>query len=232
MAFLTDEDRTYLKKVGKYLQSTGLGIGIIEDYISVDEVVTMDDIMEFKKSLEYIKTFSRSQESVPEGYKNIISKILDNVKIDGNKVNNTYNTNISVFADLNYKRNLLTVGMDVYYNHEEDSQVEYYEDEIGRVIDDLIKNNIEPDVNNTLIVSYDGGGDSGWIENTFSNGETVPSSFEDWGYFVLSENFGGWELDSGSKGFFEINFTDRTITINHIDYIDQAKQIILFEESF
>lgn len=232
MAFLTDEDRTYLKKVGKYLQSTGLGIGIIEDYISVDEVVTMDDIMEFKKSLEYIKTFSRSQESVPQGFKNIISKILDNVKIDGNKVNNTYNTNISVFADLNYKRNLLTVGMDVYYNHEEDSQVEYYEDEIGRVIDDLIKNNIEPDVNNTLIVSYDGGGDSGWIENTFSNGETVPSSFEDWGYFVLSENFGGWELDSGSKGFFEINFTDRTITINHIDYIDQAKQIILFEESF
>lgn len=232
MAFLTDEDRVYLKKVAKYLQSTGLSVGLIEDYVSVDEMVTIDDIMEFKKALEYIKTFSRSQESVPQGYKNIISKILDNVKIDGNKVNNTYNTAVNVFAELNYKINLLTVGMDVYYNHEDDSQVEYYEDEIGRVIDDLIKNNIEPEVDNTLSVSYDGGGDSGWIENTFSNGETVPSSFEDWGYLVLSENFGGWELDSGSKGSFEINFTDRTITINHIQYIDQAKQIILFEESF
>jgi hypothetical protein len=232
MAFLTDEDKAYLKKVAKYLQSTGLGIGIIEDYVSVDEMVTMDDIMEFKKALEYIKTFSRSQESVPQGYKNIISKILDNVKIDGNKVNNTYNTAVNVFADLNYKINLLTVGMDVYYNREEDSQVEYYEDEIGRVIDDLIKNNIKPEFDNTLSVSYDGGGDSGWIENTFSTGETVPKSFEDWGYLVLSENFGGWELDSGSKGSFEINFTDRTITINHIQYIDQAKQIILFEESF
>lgn len=232
MAVLTDEDKLYLKKVAKYLQSTGLSAGLIDDYISVDEMVTMGDIMGFKETLEHIKTFSGTKESIPQGYKNIISKILDNVKIDGDQVNNTYNSGINVFANLNYKKNLLTVGIDVYYVREEESQVEYYDDEIGRVIDDLIKNNIQPDIYNTLSVNYDGGGDSGWVENIFSNGEKVPKSFDDWAYFVLSHNFGGWEIDEGSKGSFEINFTDRTITINHIQHVDGAKEIILFEESF
>ena len=67
------------------------------------------------------------------------------------------------------------------------------------------------------VLDFSGGGDSGWIENNIrlSNGSSIgcPAFLEDWGYHQLSINYGGWEINEGSQGSFEIDSKNKTITL-------------------
>lgn len=64
-------------------------------------------------------------------------------------------------------------------------------------------------------VSYNGGGDSGYIESTYESEKgtgDVPAGIEDICYSLLEE-YGGWEINEGSQG--TIVFTKDEIEINH-----------------
>ena len=73
-------------------------------------------------------------------------------------------------------------------------------------IDNAIENNV---VSN---VTFDGGGDSGYIEDNGENelGEsvTIPSTFEDFGYNLLEKHYGGWENNEGGHGQIHLNFSE------------------------
>ena len=68
-----------------------------------------------------------------------------------------------------------------------------------------------------MIVSYEGGGDNGFIssEYTTENGQSgdVPTEIENICYNILSE-YGGWEINEGSQGSFTITKDQ----INHDHY--------------
>ena len=54
----------------------------------------------------------------------------------------------------------------------------------------------------SITVTYEGGGDSGYIENQYESsngGGDVPAGIEDICYQLL-EDFGGWEINEGSQG--------------------------------
>jgi hypothetical protein len=57
-------------------------------------------------------------------------------------------------------------------------------------------------------VEFNGGGDSGYIEDygydEKGNNHPIPASMEDFLYNMLESNFGGWEINEGSQGQFEI----------------------------
>jgi hypothetical protein len=57
-------------------------------------------------------------------------------------------------------------------------------------------------------VEFSGGGDSGYIEDygydEKGNSHPIPASMEDFLYNMLESNFGGWEINEGSQGQFEI----------------------------
>jgi hypothetical protein len=57
-------------------------------------------------------------------------------------------------------------------------------------------------------VDFNGGGDSGYIEdNGYDEKGTnypIPASMEDFLYNMIESNFGGWEINEGSQGQFEI----------------------------
>ena len=57
-------------------------------------------------------------------------------------------------------------------------------------------------------VEFSGGGDSGYIEDygydEKGNNHPIPASMEDFLYNMLESNFGGWEINEGSQGQFEI----------------------------
>jgi hypothetical protein len=86
----------------------------------------------------------------------------------------------------------------------------------------------------TIKVDFDGGGDSGYInERGLGNGDIeveMPASFSDFLYDMLESNYGGWEINEGSQGYFEIytndNLVQLSIGINEEDY----EHHVLFEE--
>jgi hypothetical protein len=83
-------------------------------------------------------------------------------------------------------------------------------------------------------VDFSGGGDSGYIEERgFGNGDVeveMPASFNDLFYNMLEANYGGWEINEGSQGYFEVytddNLVQLSIGINEEDYENN----VLFEK--
>jgi len=71
--------------------------------------------------------------------------------------------------------------------------------------------------NKQFKVDFNGGGDSGYIESHGynENGERfeVPASIEDKFYIMLSDDFGGWEINEGSQGSFTIDCEAKTIQL-------------------
>jgi len=60
-------------------------------------------------------------------------------------------------------------------------------------------------------VTFDGGGDSGYIQSIDSEDREVPEFILDILYEVLEERYGGWEINEGSAGEFEIDYKANTI---------------------
>ena len=55
-------------------------------------------------------------------------------------------------------------------------------------------------------VTFDGGGDSGYIQDVDSEDREVPKFILDILYEVLEENYGGWEINEGSSGEFVVDY--------------------------
>ena len=96
-----------------------------------------------------------------------------------------------------------------YSTHEYDLSED---EQFNITIDELGLNNASE-----LKVDFNGGGDSGYIDNDMSvdgEREQISASIEDRCYKAL-ENFGGWEINEGSQGNIVFNLEDKTITVNH-----------------
>ena len=123
-----------------------------------------------------------------------------------------------------------------YYGRGGENSVEYDDtDDIAR-FENWMENDlseIEVPEDGILTIPYNGGGDSGYIENSFEEiGDQVPSAIEDWCYNQLERNFGGWEINEGSDGEFLFNFHDMTIELNHTYNVEENETDTIYEESF
>lgn len=68
-----------------------------------------------------------------------------------------------------------------------------------------------------LTLSFDAGGDSGWVHDFGQNVTTgeeipVPEMIQDVCYSLLN-NFGGWEINEGSTGTFTLDTEEKTIEL-------------------
>jgi hypothetical protein len=117
----------------------------------------------------------------------------------------------AIWCEFNYEKKTLTFGHDVSYYESNFSAEE------GKVKQELaqrlinVKNDSDDLQGDIISMSFNGGGDSGYIENGENElGESVdiPSSFEDFGYDILEKNFGGWELNEGSYGNIQLDFSE------------------------
>ena len=67
------------------------------------------------------------------------------------------------------------------------------------------------------VLSFEGSGDSGWVEDEIitDNGKmNCPEFFKDWCYDMLGNNFGGWEINEGSQGEFNILPNEKMVELN------------------
>jgi hypothetical protein len=233
---LTPEEKQYLRRISNYLGSMGMQDGNIEIDMDNQEEFEYDNV-----DWDYITHFTNNYNAdIPSGLIPILQKIMKYCD-DNNLIREPDND------DTNYQRLEYDIDVDSkkisftrwwsFYTRGEGSSVTW-EDEQGKslfehweesgVLEDLTI----PD-DGILIVTYNGSGDSGYLESSFNEtGDGVPAAIEDWCYRELSDNYSGWEINEGSDGQFIFNFHDMTIELVHTENIEDNASDTYYEESF
>jgi hypothetical protein len=233
---LTPEEKQYLRRISNYLGSMGMQDGNIE--------IDMDNQEEFdyeNVDWDYITHFTNNYNAdIPSGLIPILQKIMKYCD-DNNLIREPDND------DTNYQRLEYDIDVDSkkisftrwwsFYTRGEGSSVTW-EDEQGKSLFEhweesgILEDLTIPD-DGILIVTYNGSGDSGYLESSFNEtGDGVPAAIEDWCYRELSDNYSGWEINEGSDGQFIFNFHDMTIELVHTENIEDNASDTYYEESF
>jgi hypothetical protein len=233
---LTPEEKQYLRRISNYLGSMGMQDGNIEIDMDNQEEFEYDNV-----DWDYITHFTNNYNAdIPSGLIPILQKIMKYCD-DNNLIKEPD------YDDMNYQRLEYDIDVDSkkisftrwwsFYTRGEGSSVTW-EDEQGKVLFEeweesgVLEDLTIPD-DGILIVTYNGSGDSGYLESSFNEtGDGVPAAIEDWCYRELSDNYSGWEINEGSDGQFIFNFHDMTIDLVHTENIEDNASDTYYEESF
>ncbi len=231
---LTLEEKKYLQRVCRYLGSLGMTNGIIEfefDYSEFD----CDDV-----DWKQITTFSNNYTAeIPDDMIEISKKLLNYVcENDLIKTPDVDDINWQrIEIDLDCEDSTISVVLDYNYYDVGDTESdtrsleEEEENESLKEVFDVLED--DPDIQDRILtIDYSGGGDSGYLEDSFYNGDSVPAVVSDFCYNMLENRFGGWEINEGSQGNFEIDLDRKEITLNHTYNIDETGRDTLLEEKF
>jgi len=233
ISILTPEDKKYLRKVSRYLQSYGLQRGDIE-LLELEDGYEIYEISDIR--FDRVTNFSNNYSvEVPEG----LIPILEKIVVAGQKRQDDID-----FPDyVNYGRieiEIDCVSSEITLLHyitytesvtEGDLEFSTEDDEISMDVFNSIKENCT-DVEPLMELRYNGSGDSGYLEDRFENGEPVPGPVENWCEIQLSRNFGGWENNEGSEGNFIFNMENNTAELNHTWNEQNSTTTTLFEGEF
>ena len=234
---LTPEDKQYLRRVCRYLGSLGMRDGSIE--IDIDNSADFD-FTEIDWDNEGSHFSNNYSAEVPDGLVPILKKIGGYIQENGI-------FQVSDEEDLNYERIDFDIDCErqeisinhwwTFYARGDGSSVDWDGEEGKDMFEEWEKDGVFEDLeipnDGILTVTYNGSGDSGYIESSFEEtSDGVPTSIEDWCYRELESNFGGWEINEGSDGKFMFNFNDMIIVLEHTYNTEENATDTLFEESF
>jgi hypothetical protein len=233
---LTPEEKKYLGKVSRYLSSLGISYGEITFEMEPD-----DDEISYGENYFPTHFENNYTAEIPDGLVPILKKIISYVDDEGlydelpNDANIVYQ-GFEITIDSVKKEISLTHSYS--YQTEGDTQGVEYDDMIEEWEEKGVFDDIEIPEDNYLVLKYNGGGDSGYIESHFDSGarnpygESVPTEVEEWCYQQLEDNFGGWEINEGSQGEFQFDFNEKTVILSHTYNIEESKSNTLWEEEF
>jgi hypothetical protein len=227
---LTPDEKKYLGKVSRYLSSLGIQYGEIQFEMEPDEEGISYNPKDFPTHFE-----NNYRAEIPDGLVPILKKIIDYVDDDG------LYSELPNDGYIDYQRFEITIDSvkkeisltHIYsYQTEGDTQGVEYDDMIEEWEEKGVFNDTEIPEDNYLVLKYNGGGDSGYLESDFENRVPVPTEVENWCYQQLEENFGGWEINEGSQGEFQFDFNEKTVILSHTYNIEESKSNTLWEEEF
>jgi len=234
---LTPEDKQILQIISKYIRANGLKEGSIE--------VDMDYGEFSPDAVENYDFFSNSYNvEIPKEFIEIVKKVLTDLDEKGG-------IETPDVDDINYERISITLDavarqltIEHYYSYYEPSEEDVtswsekdYEDEDENTITQLFNsiNEENPEIkpkNGILTVRYNGSGDSGYMEDYFEEGGSVPSNIEDWCYDQLGNLHAGWEINEGSNGRFVFDFNNNIIELFHTFNNEESQTNTVYEEKF
>ena len=233
---LTPEEKKYLNRTCNYLAS----MGMTEGTISIELENEQGDLSQEDIEWEYVQHFENNYRAdLPGGLRPILQKVMNHVIDEGVFESPDFDAmsyqNIGIEIDCERKE--LTVTHDYsYYSRDDGHSIEYDSDEDKARFDEWMEEDmqdIEVPSDGILTLSYNGGGDSGYIESSFNEiSDAVPASIEDWCYKQLEDQFGGWEINEGSDGRFIFNFNNSTVNLEHTFNTEENETNTLFEENF
>ena len=227
---LTPEEKKYLGKIARYIGSLGMKYGDINFEMSSDDEEISYSEDDFPTHFDNNYTAE-----IPDGLVPILKKIIDyfddadlywNLP-DGNEIDYQ---RFEITID-GVKREISLTHIYSYYS-EGDSTGYEYDDMIEEWEEKGVLDDIKIPEDGYMILKYNGGGDSGYIESDFDNGQPVPTKIEEWCYQQLEDNFGGWEINEGSQGEFQFDFNEKTVILSHTynTMVDESNTI--WEEEF
>jgi len=233
---LTTEEKKYLNRTCNYLASLGMTEGTINIELDSDQYDLSHEDIDWK----YVQHFENNYRAeLPEGLVPILKKVMNYV-IDEGVFDSPDMDSMSyqmIGIEIDCSRKELTVTHDYsYYSRDEGSSIAYDSDEDKARFDKWMEEDmqdVEVPSEGILTLSYNGGGDSGYIESSFDEtSDAVPASIEDWCYSQLESHFGGWEINEGSDGRFIFNFNNSTVELDHTFNTEENESNTLFEENF
>ena len=228
---LTPEEKKYLGKISRFLRSMGMNYGEIQFEMEPDQEGIAYSPNDFPTHFENNYTAE-----IPDGLVPILKKIIDYVDDDGLYSEVPYDGyliyqrfDITIYAN---EKKEISLTHSYSYQIEGGSEGVEYDDMIEEWEEKGVFDDTEIPEDNYLVLKYNGGGDSGYIESNFENGEPVPTEVEEWCYQQLEENFGGWEINEGSQGEFQFDFNEKTVILSHAYNIEESRSNTLWEEEF
>ena len=227
---LTPEEKKYLGKVSRYLSSLGISYGEITFEMEPD-----DDEISYGENYFPTHFENNYTAEIPDGLVPILKKIISYVDDEGlydelpNDANIVYQ-GFEIMID-SVKKEISLTHMYSYQTEGGSEGVEY-DDMIEEWEEKGVFDDIEIPEDNYLVLKYNGGGDSGYIESNFESGQPVPPEIEEWCYQQLEDNFSGWEINEGSQGEFQFDFNEKTVILSHTYNIEESKSNTLWEEKF
>jgi hypothetical protein len=233
---LSDEDKLYLRRVCRYLGSLGMQDGSIEMDIDTGWDFDFSDI-DWNDQTHFSNNYSAE---IPSGLIPILKKISNHIQEnDLFKSPDQYDLNYErIDFDIDCKKSEISINhWWTYYDRGDESNESWVEEEGRELFEEWEKdgvfNDIEVPESGKLTLSYNGSGDSGFIEGVFDvTADSVPAAIEDWCYEQLERYFGGWEINEGSDGEFIFDFHNMTIELNHTYNVEADGHDTIYEESF
>jgi len=232
---LTPEEKKYLERIARYLQS--MGEKQVEIRIEANDWDNKTEISDIE--WELVTHFDwNSRLDIPSGFIIILQKIFNYIDESGRySFPDIDGINYHDFLiDINAAGKSITVSQIYgYYDVGSEREIEFDDEKELMVewMDQLESNGAEIPSDGILTARYSGGGDDGSLDGGFDEiNQQLPGSMEDFCYNQLSSNFGGWENNEGGQGYFVFNFTDDIITLYHTDNIEESESNTLFEIDF
>lgn len=232
---LSQEQKKYLRRICRYLGSLGMDEGTIE--------IDLGDNGEFNPSTidwNYITHFVNNfSAEIPAELTEILklfcnyiykNDLIEEITLDSGTLNydrleikiDCDDKSISFSRDYGY----YDVGDTYGTTHEADD-----DDKVEQIFNQLINDNLISD-GEVLTLRYNGSGDSGFVDGTFDNNKDVPSYLKNWCYEILEANYGGWEINEGSDGSFELDMDNRIIHHYHSYNEEKNEYDTILEEHF
>lgn len=235
---LTPEDKKNLLRTSYYLQSLGADLGTVRTYLDGNTLDT--DSFDWKRTRYFDNLYGIEipHFAIPV-LKKILDYVVDNDLLQGPDVENINSEAVEFQIDSDKKE--ISFNHDYSYYSEGDSEgtqwtEEEYNDESENPIYEmfqLLEGDPEIKPKNGIVhLRYNGSGDSGYIDDFFEEGGSVPGDIEDWCYRQLENQHGGWEINEGSQGVFEFDIKNKTVDLYHTYNTEENKSDTLFEESF
>jgi len=229
---LTEKQIQDLKKYSKLLNSLNMEDGVSWYYQCYDG--------EFEKLYGPIyrgRDVSDELSFLPGSIEEVFETIRDNFDT-GNFYNDYYDTeNGALTFRINANGNEIDVMYDYYTVSTEDSHIEKdfsdFSDmrpgwrgddrEAKKLSDPAIVEELKSVYGDSCRCSYDGSGDSGWVNDEVrcSKGRLkLNEQLEYICYDLLELYYGGWEINEGSNGSIDFNFEDQTVELNHSQNVE------------
>lgn len=222
---LTEEDKKNLRIFSKYMKAQGCEKG--EMYVGIY------DNMDSYKNAFFCRTTRDKIELYPK-IENLFDKYADDIDWLMEIFDDVYDFNYGeVILSVNSKENIFKITASYsYYDTDCQGDTFYLTDrfanpeEKNELIEYFDKMFMEG--HNEGKIDFNGGGDSGWIEDTLYLGEETekaPENILDLCYDLLQSNYGGWEINEGSQGSFHLDFDKKTITLDiclNIEAMDEV----------
>jgi len=228
---LTSEEKKYLGKVSRYLASMGMKHGDINFEMEPD-----DEEISYEEEYFPTRFDNNYYAEIPDGLVPILKKIINNfgnADLFSNLPNDVDQIDYQRFEITisGVKKEISLTHIYSYFDEGDSSGIEY-DDMIEEWEEKGVFEDIQIPEDGYMTLKYNGGGDSGYIESEFDNGQPVPTEIEEWGYQQLSDNFGGWEINEGSQGEFQFDFGEKTVVLAHTynTLVDESNTI--WEEEF